>query len=294
MIGTRGSSATLVVAARLVLLSAVLLVWELLARTNVLPRAFIGEPSAILAILWQQLVSGAIPRGAAETLDATLAAFAIGGVAALVTALPLTASRFFRAVLEPFLNALNALPRVALVPLFIVWFGLGTLSKIVSGVSLMYFILLYNTLAGAQSVEPDHLLLARSLGLSARRVFVQIILPTAMPAIFAGLRLGLIYSLLGVVTAELIAGGSGLGSQISYYSNTFNANGVFAILLVLVVIADLLSRLMTSVEHRLTRWQAPRETPATRSIRTVRVRAVSAAKRADTEYPPALKDNPPS
>lgn len=294
MIGTRASAAGLVVAARLGLLAAALLLWEFLARADVLPRAFIGEPSGILAILWQQLVNGAIPRAAAETLGATLAAFAIGGVAALASALPLTASRFFRAVLEPFLDALNALPRVALVPLFIVWFGLGTLSKIVSGVSLMYFILLYNTLAGAQSVEPDHLLLARSLGLPARRVFVQIILPTALPAIFAGLRLGLIYSLLGVVTAELIAGGSGLGSRISYYSNTFNANGVFAILLVLVVVADLLSRLMTSVERHLTRWQASQEATAPRSVRAVRVKGASLAGRSGAEYPPALKDNRPS
>jgi NitT/TauT family transport system permease protein len=150
---------------------------------------------------------------------------------------------------------MNALPRVALVPLFIIWFGLGALSKIVSGISLMYFILLYNTIAGAQSVDPDHVLLARSLGLTQRHIFLHIVVPTAAPAIFAGLRLGLVYTLLGVVTAELIAGGKGLGSLISYYSNTFNANGVFAVLLVLVILADLLSGLMTRIEHRLTRWK---------------------------------------
>jgi len=146
-------------------------------------------------------------------------------------------------------------PRVALVPLFIVWFGLGTLSKIVSGVSLMYFILLYNTLAGAQSVEPDHIQLARSLGLSKRRIFTSIVVPTAVPSIFAGLRLGLIYTLLGVVTAELIAGGKGLGSLISYYSNTFDANGVFAVLLVLVFLSYVLAAIMTRIERHLTRWQ---------------------------------------
>jgi len=90
----------------------------------------------------------------------------------------------------------------------------------------MYFILLYNTLAGAQSVDPDHLQLARSLGLPRRQVFLRVVIPTAIPSIFVGLRLGLVYTLLGVVTAELIAGGKGLGSLISYYSNTFNADGV--------------------------------------------------------------------
>ena len=97
--------------------------------------------------------------------------------------------------------------------------------------------------------------LARSLGLSRRRIFVRIVIPTAIPSIFAGLRLGLVYTLLGVVTAELIAGGNGLGSMISYYSNTFDANGVFAVLVVLVFVSYLLAALMTRIERRLTRWQ---------------------------------------
>ncbi len=84
---------------------------------------------------------------------------------------------------------------------------------------------------------------------------MSIVVPTAVPAIFAGLRLGLVYTLLGVVTAELIAGGQGLGSLISYYSNTFNADGIFAVLLVLVIVSAILSGLMTLIERRLTRWQ---------------------------------------
>ncbi len=245
----------MVPAGRLLVLVAAGGGWEAMARLNILPAAFIGQPSVFLPLLVHQLLGGAILRAIADTLSATLAAFAVGGVLALATALVLTIAPPLRAVLEPYLDALNALPRVALVPLFIVWFGLGALSKIVSGISLMYFILLYNTLAGAHSVDPDHVRLARSLGLSGQRVFLRIVLPTAAPSIFAGLRLGLVYTLLGVVTAELIAGGRGLGSLISYYSNTFDANGVFAVLVVLVILADLLSGLMTRIERRLTRWK---------------------------------------
>ena len=244
-----------VLAGRTLLLIAILGAWELLARLALLPAAFVGQPSVFLPMLVRGLGDGTMVHALADTMVATLAAFAIGGVLALVTALLLTISPLLHAVVAPYINALNALPRVALIPLFIIWFGLGTLSKIVSGVSLMYFILLYNTLAGAHAVDPDHLQLTRSLGLSKRRVFVSVIVPTAIPAIFAGLRLGLIYTLLGVVTAELIAGGKGLGSLISYYSNTFDANGVFAVLLILVVLADLLSMLMTRLERRLTRWR---------------------------------------
>ncbi len=249
------SHRTLVLLGRLALLAAILALWEALARTNLLPAAFIGQPTVFLPFLAHRLVDGSIARGIGETLAATLTAFAIGGAAAILTALILTVSPLMKELVDPFLDAMNALPRVALVPLFIVWFGLGTLSKIVSGISLMYFILLYNTLAGAQSVDPDHIQLARCLGLSKRRIFVRIVIPTAIPSIFAGLRLGLVYTLLGVVTAELIAGGKGLGSMISYYSNTFDANGVFAVLLVLVFLSYVLAGVMTRIERRLTRWQ---------------------------------------
>lgn len=241
--------------ARLALLIALVVVWEALARSNVVPAAFIGQPSVFLPFLVAHVADGSLLVAIRETLTATLAAFVLGGIAALLTALVLTASPLIKQLVDPFIDAMNALPRVALVPLFIVWFGLGTLSKIASGISLMYFILLYNTLAGAHSVDPDHIQLARSLGLSRRRIFTSIVVPTAIPAIFAGLRLGLVYTLLGVVTAELIAGGKGLGSQISYYSNTFDANGVFAVLLVLVIVSYALARLMTHIEARLMRWR---------------------------------------
>ncbi|HLX27197.1 MAG TPA: ABC transporter permease [Casimicrobiaceae bacterium] len=244
-----------IVLGRLALLGIGVAVWEALARTDVVPAAFIGQPSIFLPFLLAHIADGSLLVAIRETLTATLAAFVIGGIAALLTALVLTASPLIKQLVDPFIDAMNALPRVALVPLFIVWFGLGTLSKIVSGISLMYFILLYNTLAGAHSVDPDHIQLARSLGLSRKRIFTSIVVPTAIPAIFAGLRLGLVYTLLGVVTAELIAGGKGLGSQISYYSNTFDANGVFAVLLVLVILSYALARLMTYVEGRLMRWR---------------------------------------
>jgi NitT/TauT family transport system permease protein len=240
---------------RVLVLLVIVAAWEGLAELKLIPPAFIGQPSMFLPLLVREIADGAILRAIADTLAATLAAFAIGGMLALATALLLTVSPLLRELVEPYIDALNALPRVALIPLFIIWFGLGTMSKIVSGISLMYFILLYSTLAGAQSVDPDHLQLARSLGLPKRRIFVSVVVPTAIPSIFAGLRLGLIYTLLGVVTAELIAGGKGLGSLISYYSNTFDANGVFAVLLVLVVLSDVLSGLMTRLERRLTRWK---------------------------------------
>ena len=121
----------------------------------------------------------------------------------------------------------------------------------------MYFILLSYTMAGAKSVDPDHLLLARSLGLSRSEIFLKIIIPSAVPAIFAGLRLGLIYTVLGVITAELIAGGKGIGTLVSYYSNTFDPNGVFATLIMLIIITSSLTAVMSRIEASVSKWRTP-------------------------------------
>jgi NitT/TauT family transport system permease protein len=240
---------------RAALLVGVLGAWEFAARAGLFPPAFIGQPSVFLVSMVKMFADGTILPPIFDTLSATALAFCIGGVLALLSALILTVLPTLREVVQPFLDALNALPRVALVPLFIVWFGLGMTSKVVSGVSLMYFILLFNTLAGARSVDPDHRALARSLGLNGSQIFLQVVIPTAIPAIFAGLKLGLVYTLLGVVTAELIAGGKGLGSLVSYYSNTYDANGVFAVLVVLVGVSFALSSLMEKIENSLMKWK---------------------------------------
>ncbi len=239
---------------------AVLLVWggawEWAARVELAPPNFIGQPSVFLRDFVNGLVSGTYLSATVVTMQATIAAFLIGTVMALLTALLMTAVPLVERLLAPIIDALNALPRVALIPLFIIWFGLGLAQKIVSGVSIMYFILLSYTLAGAKSVEPDHLLLARSLGIPRWRVFMTIVIPTAIPSIFAGMRLGMIYTVLGVITAELLAGGKGLGTLVSFYSNTFETNQVFAVLIVLILLTSALSAGMTAVERFLGRWRS--------------------------------------
>lgn len=240
---------------RLILLCVWAGAWEWAARVELAPPNFIGQPSIFLNDFMVGLKNGTYVSATYVTMQATLAAFCIGTVAALLTALVMTAFPVVERLLAPFIDALNALPRVALIPLFIIWFGLGLSQKIVSGVSIMYFILLSYTLAGAKSVEPDHLLLARSLGIPRWRVFLQIVVPSAIPAIFAGMRLGMIYTVLGVITAELLAGGKGLGTLVSFYSNTFETNQVFAVLIVLILLTSALSAGMTAVERFLGRWR---------------------------------------
>ena len=241
---------------QLAIIVAWFLVWEWTARAELLPPAFIGQPSVFLDMFAANVADGTFLKATAITLQAVAIAFVIGSVLALLTALAMSVFPMLEKLLSPVIDALNALPRVALIPLFILWFGLGVTQKVASGVSIMYFILLSYTLAGAKSTGPDLMLLAKSLGISRAAIFRRVVVPSAVPAIFAGLRLGMIYTVLGVITAELIAGGKGIGTLVSYYSNTFNPNGVFATLIMLIIITSTLAALMSAAERSIGKWRS--------------------------------------
>jgi NitT/TauT family transport system permease protein len=173
----------------------------------------------------------------------------------MVTGLAFVTWPKFEAFCDPYISAFNVLPRIALVPLFILWFGLGVGSKIALGVSLTFFIVLSSTVAGIRGVSQDHVTLTRTLGASSRQMFFSVTLPGAVPVLFSGLRLGVIYALLGVVGAEVIASERGLGQQLAYLGSTFNVNGVWSLLFDLALIGVLIMKLMNWIERRLLHWQ---------------------------------------
>lgn len=157
--------------------------------------------------------------------------------------------------MDPYLSVLNATLRIALAPLFLLWFGLGLGSKVAVGTSLSFFIVLASTVAGIRGVNQDHLILSRSLGARPFQLFCKVTLPSAVPVIFSGLRLGLIYSMLGVIGSELIAAEHGLGQTLSYLQSTFNMNGVMGVLAVLALLGMLVTRGMSLLEKKMLRWQ---------------------------------------
>ena len=145
------------------------------------------------------------------SMGGTVMAFMLGSVAGILVGMLFVTSPTIDAIFSPILTALNAMPRIALAPLFIIWFGLGLGSKVAVGFSLTFFIVLTSTVAGGRGVNPDHITLARTLGASESQIFRKFVLPSAVPVIFNGLRLGLVFALLGVIGAEIIAAEHGLG-----------------------------------------------------------------------------------
>jgi NitT/TauT family transport system permease protein len=231
-------------------------IWELSARNRWIDPLFIGQPTRILSYLHGAIwVDGHLITEAAWTLGSTGVAFVLGSVAGLIFGLIFVAYPVLERFFDPLFSALNALPRIALAPLFLLWFGLGPASKIALGFSLTFFIVLNSTIAGARSVDSDWLTLSRMLGASKVAMFFKVTLVSAVPTIFSGLRLGLIYALLGVIGGEIIASQHGLGQQLSYLAGTFDTNGVFGVLLVLALLGVALTWAMSAIEKHLLRWK---------------------------------------
>ena len=245
----------LVIFARLAVLVVFLGLWQLVVAVGLVDAFWISTPALIAQELWHLLESGALASDVAVTIYEALVAFVISSALGIICGLLLARSPFWDDVLAPFVLALNSLPRVALAPLIILWFGIGVMAKVVTAFTLVFFILLVNTLGGAKNVDNDIITIARLMGASKRDILWKVTFPSALPWIFTGLNLGLTYSLLGVIVAEILASNHGLGYLIAASAASFNTAGVFAGLITLAVVAWLFSLIMRKVEARLLRWK---------------------------------------
>jgi NitT/TauT family transport system permease protein len=244
-----------VVLTRTMLIVGFLATWQALASFSLVDEFWISSPLKIGKELWRLLITGEILLDIGITLLEALIAFVISSVLGIATGLALSRSPFWDEVLAPLVVVLNSLPRVALAPLIILWFGVGITAKVVTAFTLVYFILLVNTLAGAKNVDNDILTIARLMGANNRTILWKVILPSAAPWIFAGLNLAMTYSLLGVIVAEILASNQGLGYLISSAAGNFNTAGVFAGLMVLAAVSWTLSWIMRQLESRVLSWK---------------------------------------
>jgi len=237
-------------------LAIFLSLWELGATQGYLNPTFVGQPTGIATYLMRELfITGQLWGDFGWTVLGTVASFVLGSVCAVLTGLLFVSAPKVEKFVDPYFSAFNAMPRIALAPLFILWFGLGVASKIAIGFSLTFFIVLSSTVAGMRGINQDHITLSKTLGASSSQLFTLVTLPGAIPVIFSGLRLGLIYAMLGVVGGEIIAAEHGLGQTLAYLGSTFDMNGVMGVLLVLSVLGMLITWFMTYIEQKLLAWQ---------------------------------------
>jgi len=240
---------------QILLLLAVFGAWYGLTETGVLPPFFFGRPLQVLQNVWAWFASGKIYVHLGITLLETVLAFVFGTLLGLAVGLWLALSPLASALFDPYIKALNSMPRVILAPIFAVWFGLGIWSKVALGVTLVFFIVFFNVYQGVKDVSPTVLANARMLGASKRQLLRTVYLPSAMSWVFSSLHTSVGMAFVGAVVGEYLGSARGVGYLILQAEGAFDINTVFAGILVLTAFALALDALVTLAEKRLLKWR---------------------------------------
>src|SRR5512147_1548784 len=251
---------------QLAVLAAVFGTWHLLTKPGLIPpfvfdndrqaAFFFGEPLVIFARVWAWFVGNAdIYQHLWVTLVETVLAFGIGTALGLGCGLWLALSPMTAAILDPYIKALNSMPRVILAPIFAVWFGLGIASKVALGVTLVFFIVFFNVYQGVKEVSPVVLANARMLGASPRQLLRHVYLPSAMAWVFSSLHNSVGLAFVGAVVGEYLGSSQGVGYLILQAEGSFDINTVMAGIVVLTAFALLLDAVVGRAERRLMKWQ---------------------------------------
>jgi NitT/TauT family transport system permease protein len=241
-----------ILAARIIFAAAAIMIWEAAARWFVDPF-WIGQPTQIAQRLWQFIVSNDLMWHAVPTVTQALLGLLLSLAAGIPIGLVFASSRFAEQVLEPFFLGLYTIPRIALAPLFILWFGIGPASKVMMAFSLVVFVVILNTYEGLRGVDRELVDMLRAMRASRVYILRKVLLPSIVPWIFASIRVGVGLALIGAVVGELLGANRGLGWYVEQSASRIDVTGVFTGLIVLMVIGMLLNEIVKLAEQRLLR-----------------------------------------
>jgi NitT/TauT family transport system permease protein len=239
---------------RLLLVVATLAVWEALIRLLQVPAFIVPTPSSVFVALYRGIASSLYIDHVGVTLAETLIGFVLGTILAFSLGIGVALSRRVEYFLYPFIVMFQAMPKVALAPLIIIWFGLGITSKVVSAALVAFFPLMVNTIVGLRSAEEDKINLMRSLAATRMQIFWMLQLPNALPYIFAGLEIAMIFALIGAIVAEFVSAQSGLGMLMQSMNITMDVSGQFSVLLILSFLGLGLNGIVIGIRRRVLFW----------------------------------------
>jgi NitT/TauT family transport system permease protein len=246
--------AVIVAAGRLVLLVAVLALWEY-AAGRWIDDLLVSRPSAVAEQFAAWLVDGTLLRHGEVTVTEVVWGFILGASAGAVLAFVLAPLTLVQRIIDPYVYGLYSLPKVALAPLFIVWFGIGISMKILLAAITVFFLVFLNTLAGIRQVDRGLIDAVRLMGCTRLQLARTVILPASLVGLFTGLKVAIPYALIGAVIGELVASNRGIGYLVSDSASRFNTAGVFAALIVLTLMAWVLNFVVSLIDSRLSRWR---------------------------------------
>jgi NitT/TauT family transport system permease protein len=231
--------------------------WELLPRLFNIPSLLLPPPSSVLRSLWVLYDRGLLIGNFVVTLIEAMGGFAIGSLLGIIFAFLVTRSMLVERMLLPYLIGLQALPKVALAPLVVVWIGIGIESKIAIAAIISFFPVLINAIVGFSTVESEKIDLMRSLCASAWQQFAIVIFPNSLPFIFAGLNVAIVLSITGALVGEFIGADRGLGNLLLQLNFNMDISGMFAVLVVLALLGIILYALVRALHSRIVFWAKP-------------------------------------
>lgn len=239
---------------RVVLVLAILAVWQW-APVGHATRFWLSSPSMIAAALAAWLSDGSLWINLESTLLTMLYGYVLGCASGIGLGLVLGLMPRVRAVAAPFLAGFYALPKIALAPLFIVLLGVGLASKVAVVVATVFFLVLSSTIEGVRDVDPDLLDALALMGARRSEMVRKVLIPSAVPWIFTGMRISVRYAFTATLLAELIAANRGIGFLIEFNAGNFNTAGSYAAITVLVVCSVVLTEILSVIESRTSRWR---------------------------------------
>jgi len=242
-------------AARIALFVVVVGLWQIGSNLNLFDPGVVPSPFAIGAHLVKWTLDGTLWFHSWITIQETVAGFLIGAIGGIVFGFAIGRYPALAEVLDPFILAIYSVPKVALAPLFLVWFGIGIFMKIVLAAVTVLFIVFFNTLAGVRNVDRDLVDAVWLMGAKPRDILLRVLVPSAMSWALTGVRISIPYALIGAIIGELIASNRGIGYLISSAASAYDTAGVFAALIVLTVLAMLLNAVVDEIDRRLSKWK---------------------------------------
>jgi sulfonate transport system permease protein len=244
-----------VLASQVALGLAIVAIWQGLVAAGVLDPFFVSRPSAIALRIAQWISTGSLWGHLVTTVEESLLGLLVGAILGIALGFALARAPFVAAVCDPYIKMLNAIPRVVLAPLFLLWLGLGIWSKVALAVTLVFFVMFFNTYQGVRDADRVLIDNVRMLGASERQLVRHVLVPSALTWIFSSLQTSLGFAMVGAVVGEYLGSTRGLGYVISQAEGTFDTTGVFAGMTVLALVVVIVSAGVTRLEQWLLRWK---------------------------------------
>ncbi len=225
----------LALATQITIVVLVCVIWQFAVDRQWINPFFFGSPEEIGAAIRDWVLDGSLFTNAYATLSEALAGFLIAIAVAVPVGIAIARSPFWNKVAEPFIDMANSTPRFALAPLFVLFFGLGQVTKVILVFSVVFFVMLINTLAGVAAIDKNYIRFAQLVGTSRRHLFAKVIVPAMARWLIAGMRLSVPYAIAGAVVGEMISSNKGLGFLVVKYAGLLETSKVLAAVVVLAI-----------------------------------------------------------